>query len=400
MQADNNQHIENVRENVDLIHLSDKEVYLVGTAHISQKSVDLAKELIYEIHPDNVAIEICQKRYESLKDPDRWRNTDIVKVIKEGKMYVLIAQLMLASFQKKLGDKLKIKPGTEMISSANVAQELGIPITLADREIRITLKRVWASLGFWTMIKTCFSMLIGVAKDQDIKEEDIEKLKSQGSLDDAILEFSKEFPEIKKSLIDERDIYLAQKIKEAQGEKIVAVVGAGHTPGIKKHIFEDNDLAKLEEVPPPGLFVKFLKYGIPFLIILMIILGFFKSGDIGASKDMVRQWIIIKGITGGLGALISLAHPITILVAIICAPFTALNPTISVGIVAGLTEAWLKKPTIKDFETVADDLTTLKGWWKNRLSKILLVACITNLVSSVGTFFALYVISSIFKNMF
>ena len=175
MQENQDTNIENVKENVDLIHLPGKDVYLVGTAHISQKSVDLAKELIYEIHPDNVAIEICQKRYESLKDPDRWRNTDIVKVIKEGKMYVLIAQLMLASFQKKLGDKLKIKPGMEMISSADVAQELGIPITFADREIRITLKRVWASLGFWTMIKTCFSMLIGVAKDQDIEEEDIEK---------------------------------------------------------------------------------------------------------------------------------------------------------------------------------------------------------------------------------
>ncbi len=391
--------IEKYQENVDLIHLPDKDVYLVGTAHISQQSADLAGDVIRDIHPDSVAIELCEKRYESLQDPDRWKKTDIVKVIKEGRQYVLIAQLMLASFQKKLGDKLKIKPGAEMMNAAKVANELEIPIVLADREIKITLKRVWASLGLWTMLKTCFSMLGGVAKDQKIESEDIEKLKSQDALESALNDFSKEFPEIKVSLIDERDKYLAEKIRTASGKKIVAVVGAGHTPGIKKYIFQKTDLEPLEILPPPSNFIKFLKYGIPSLIVLMIIVGFFKA-DISNSKDMIVSWFLIKAFCSGLGAIVALAHPLTILVSAFLAPFTALNPTVSVGIFAGITEAWIKKPTIEDFETVADDLTFIKGWWKNRLSKILLVAALTNLFGTVGTFWAGAEVFKKFINIF
>ncbi len=393
------ENIEKYKDNVDLIHLPDKDVYLVGTAHISQQSADLVGEVIREIKPDAVAIELCEKRYESLQDPDRWKKTDIVKVIKEGKQYVLIAQLMLASFQKKLGDKLKIKPGTEMMDSAKIAHELGIPIVLADREIKITLKRVWASLGLWTMIKTSVSMLLGVAKEQKIEAEDIEKLKSQDALESALADFSKEFPEIKISLIDERDKYLAEKIRVANGKKIVAVVGAGHTPGIKKNIFTKTDLAPLEVLPPPSNFIKVLKYGIPALIIMMIVIGFCKA-DFSSSKDMVVSWFVIKAFCSGLGAIVALAHPLTILVSAVLAPFTALNPTISVGIFAGLTEAWIKKPTIEDFETVADDLTSVKGWWKNRLSKILLVAALTNLFGTVGTFWAGAEVFKNFINMF
>lgn len=391
--------VEKYEDNVDLIHLPDKDVYLVGTAHISQNSVDLAEKIIREVNPDTVAIELCEKRYESLKDPDRWRKTDIVKVIKEGKFYVLIAQLMLSSFQKKLGDKLKVKPGTEMMNSAKVADELGIPVALVDREIRITLKRVWGNLGFFTMMKTFFSILLGIAKEQDIEANDIEKLKSQDALETALLDFSKEFPDVKTSLIDERDLYLAEKIRTTRGKKVVAVIGAGHTPGIKKHIFQETNLAPLETLPPPSKVVKVLKYGIPSLVIIMIMIGFFKA-DFTNATEMLKSWFLIKSLSAAFGALLALAHPLTILVAAVLAPFTALNPTVSVGIFAGLTEAWLKKPTIEDFETVSDDLTNLKGWWKNRLSKILLVAALTNILGTIGTFWAGSAVFKHFIEMF
>lgn len=399
MQDYENEKIQRYEDNVDIIHLDDKDVYLVGTAHISQNSVDLAEKVIREIMPDTVAIELCEKRYESLKDPDRWRKTDIVKVIKEGKFYVLIAQLMLSSFQKKLGDKLKVKPGTEMMTAAKVADELQIPVALVDREIKITLKRVWGNLGFFTMLKTFFSILLGIAKDQDIESDDIEKLKSQDALESAISDFSKEFPQVKKSLIDERDLYLAQKIRTCEGKKVVAVIGAGHTPGIKKHIFNDTDLAPLETLPSPSKALKVFKYGIPLLVVMMIVIGFFKA-DFTNATEMIKSWFVIKSLSAAVGASIALAHPITILVSALLAPFTALNPTVSVGIFAGLTEAWIKKPTIQDFETVADDLTSLKGWWKNRLSKILLVAALTNLLGTIGTFWAGSAVFKHFIGMF
>ena len=394
-----NQNIEKYKDNVDIIHLYDKDIYLIGTAHISQNSVDLAESTIREIMPDTVAIELCEKRYESLKDPDRWKKTDIIKVIKEGKFYVLIAQLMLASFQKKLGDKLKVKPGTEMMTAARVADELHIPIALVDREIKITLKRVWGNLGFFTMLKTFFSILFGIAKDQEIESEDIEKLKSQDALESALSDFSKEFPQVKTSLIDERDLYLAEKLRTCPGKKVVAIIGAGHTPGIKKHIFKKTNLAPLETLPPPSKFVKFLKYGIPAIVVLMIVIGFCKA-DFSNATEMLKSWFFIKSISAAIGASLALAHPITILASAILAPFTALNPTVSVGIFAGLIEAWIKKPTIEDFETVSDDLTTLKGWWKNRLSKILLVAALTNLLGSIGTFWAGSAVFKHFINMF
>ncbi|MCB0318417.1 MAG: TraB/GumN family protein, partial [Bdellovibrionales bacterium] len=305
--------ISNIRDNVDLVKSGSKEFYLVGTAHVSKSSMELAEEIIREVKPNSVAVELCEHRHSSLKDPNRWKNMDIVSVIREGKTYVLLAQLMLAGFQKKLGEKLQIKPGAEMLRSLEVAKEVGCQTVLADREIKTTLKRTWSSLGIWGTCKLIFGMLAGAFGEQNVTEEEIERLKSADALDELMKEFSKALPGVRKALIDERDKYLAAKIASAPGEKIVAIVGAGHIPGIKEWLDKDVDLKELEEIPPAKKITKVIAWGIPILVISLIVFGFFKAG-IKTSISMLESWFWINAAFGALGSLIALAHPVTIFV--------------------------------------------------------------------------------------
>ena len=377
--------ITQIEENVDRISLGDKTVFLVGTAHISQKSVELAEKVIREQKPDAVAIELCASRHASLLDPERWKNTDIVSVIRTGKAYVLMAQLVLASFQKKLGDQLKIKPGSEMLKSAEVADEIGASLVLADRDVRTTLKRSWSALGAFGTLRLVMSMVFSLFSDQKIDEEEIERLKQSDALQEMMKEFSDALPEVRTALIDERDKYLASKIRDGEGETIVAVVGAGHVPGIHKWIDQEIDLEALEEIPKPNPVWKAVGWIIPALVIGLFAYGFMQSG---ASKtvEMAWTWFLINGIFGGLGSLLALAHPLTIITAFVVSPFTSLNPLIAGGWVAGLVEAILRKPRVSDLESVADDIAHISGLWTNRVSRILLVVALTNLCGTIGTF--------------
>ncbi len=370
--------------NVSIIELPGKTVYIVGTAHVSRSSVELAENVIREVHPTTVAVELCESRFNSLRDPHRWKNTDIVSVIKEGKAFVLLAQLMLAAFQKKLGEHLQVKPGEEMLRAVKVAEEVNAGIALVDREVRITLKRVWATLSIFGIGKLLFAMITGLFGDKQIEAEEIERLKSADALDELLRDFSQALPGVREALIDERDIYLGQKIKIAAGDKIVAVVGAGHVPGILKTINSDHDLKKLEEIPPPGIGRKIAGWSLPALVVALIVYGFVAT-DAHTSKDMILTWCVINFIAASLGALIARGHILTVLAAGLSAPFTAINPFIASGWVAGLVEASLSKPKVSDFETIADDMSTVKGLFKNRISKILLIICSTNLFGTIGT---------------
>ena len=234
-----------LKQNVDKIQLDQKEIYLVGTAHISSKSVELAEEIIREIQPHSVAVELCEPRFKALQDPDRWKKTDIFTVIKQKKMYLLMSQLILAGFQKKLGKSLDIKPGAEMMKSVEVANEIGSEIVLADREVRTTLKRTWSSMSIWSATKLMGAMVGSIFTTQELSEEEIERLKSSDALNEMMKELSDAIPGVQKALIDERDKYLATKIKQSPGDKVVAIIGAGHIPGIKNYIGEDIDLEPL-----------------------------------------------------------------------------------------------------------------------------------------------------------
>jgi pheromone shutdown-related protein TraB len=379
--------------NNNLIHLTfkEKQFVLLGTAHVSKESTRLAKAVIEEEKPDTVCVELCQSRYQAIRQKDRWQDTDIIKVIREKKSFLLLSNLLLASFQKRIAKQLDVKPGEEMIAAINTAESVGARIHLADRDIRTTLSRTWRVMGFWSKIRLLFELALSLGQLNEIKEEDIEKMKQQDVLETLLSEVGKSLPGLKAILIDERDQYLAEKIRSAPGNKVVAVVGAGHIPGIQKYWNAEIDTRALEQLPAKGKSVGILKWLIPLVIVGLFIAGFFFGGK-KAGTDMIVWWILANGILAGVGAIIALAHPATILSSIIAAPLTSLNPMIAAGWVSGLVEAFSRRPKVKDLESLPEDILSVRGFWRNNVTRILLVVVFTNLGSSLGTFIAFPVI--------
>jgi pheromone shutdown-related protein TraB len=367
----------------------DKEITLIGTAHVSKESADLVALVIEQEKPETVCVELCQARYQSITQKKQWQNTDLIKVIKERKASLLLLNLMLASYQRRIGRKLGIKPGEEFLRAIQAAEAVGAAVHLADRDIRITLSRTLRLMGLWTKIKLLYLFLASVWEVDSIKKEDIEEMKRRDVLESLLSELGKTLPELRRILIDERDQYLAYRIRNAPGKRIVAVVGAGHVPGIQRAWERPVDIASLETMPPRGRFFRLFKWIFPVLIVGLIVVGFFTAGS-SAAVHMVRWWVVVKASLAGLGAALAFAHPLTILSAVIAAPLTPFNPLIKVGFIAGLVEAVLGKPKVKDFENLLDDISSLKGFWRNKITRILLVVALTNTGSAVGTFLALF----------
>ena len=382
-------------DNTHHLNFEEKKITLIGTAHVSIESADLVQKVIEDEKPDMVCVELCESRYQSIMQKSKWQNTNLLKVIKEKKAFLLLSNLMLAYFQKKIGQKLGIRPGEEIIRAIQVAESVGAHIHLADRDIRTTLSRLWRLMGLWTKIKLLFQLVTSVGEMDDIKEADIEKMKKKDVLEMFLSEIGKSFPEMRRILIDERDQYLAQMIRTAPGKKIVAVVGAGHVPGIQRYWERHIDLEVLNQIPPKSKAFGFIKWGIPGFIVCLIILGFFYAGS-SAGTAMIKWWVLANAILSGLGAAIALGHPLTILSAIVSSPLTSLNPMIAAGWVAGLVEVFLGKPKVKDFERLSEDISSLKGFWKNKITRILLVVAFTNIGSSVGTFVAIPLMMKVF----
>ena len=389
-----------ITDNPDMLHhleCGDKNVILVGTAHVSRESEQQVSHTIQKEKPDTVCVELCQSRYQSIRQKELWQETDIVKVIKEKKTFLLLSNLLLASFQKRIAKKFDIHPGAEMIKAIETAEEEGAEIHLADRDIRTTLSRTWRAMGLWSKIKLMFQLILSLGEVEDIKEEDIEKMKQEDVLESLLAEVGKSLPALKDILIDERDQYLAAKIRNAPGKKIVAVVGAGHVQGIKKYWNTDINIQELERLPPKKKTTGILKWLIPGAIMAMFMAGFFYGGS-KAGKDMLIWWVAANAILAGLGAIIALAHPATIISSMLAAPLTSLNPMIAAGWVSGLVEAFSRKPKVKDLETLADDILSVRGFWRNKVTRILLVVVFTNLGSSIGTFVAFPVIVKLLLN--
>lgn len=379
---------------VDTIVIGDHTIYLVGTAHVSKESAELAERLILEVKPNCVAVELCEGRYKSLCEPDRWKNTDIVEVIKNGQSSVLIAQLILAAFQKKLGDQLNIRPGEEMMRAVAAGKEVGATLMLADRNIKTTLKRTWAALGMRSMFTLMNALVMGAFTDKTISEEQINSLKEKKNVDALMAEFTAVFPRIKEPLISERDIYLAEKIQQCVGPVTVAVVGAGHVPGIKNWLGKSIDLAPLEIIPPKSWQKRLLAYSIPGSIIALIAYGFTVGGS-ETGFSMASAWFWATSISAAIGGLIALAHPLTIIACFLVAPFTAINPFLRPGWVGAITEALLCRPRVSDFENVAKDITSVRGVWRNRVSRILLLLVIVNLATLFGALYGVKLIASL-----
>lgn len=381
--------------NTHHLNFEEKAITLIGTAHVSKESANSVQRVIEEEKPDTVCVELCESRYQSLMEKRQWQNTNLLKVIKEKKVFLLLSNLMLAYFQKKIGEKLGVRPGEEIMRAIQVAKSEGAHIYLADRDIRITLSRTWRLMSLWTKIKLLFQLITSMGEMDTIQEAEIEEMKKKDVLEMFLSEIGKSFPEVKRILIDERDQYLAQRIRTAPGRKIVAVVGAGHVPGIQRNWESHVDLDALNQMPPKGRVLAFLKWGIPVCIVGLILLGFGFAGS-AAGAHMIKWWILANAVLSGLGAAIALGHPLTVLSAIVASPLTSINPMIAAGWVAGLVEVFLGKPKVKDFERLSEDISSLKGFWKNKITRILLIVVFTNIGSSLGTFVAIPLMVRVF----
>lgn len=375
-----------------------REYFLIGTAHISQQSADLVRKVIEEEKPDVVCVELDEKRYQSLSDKKKWEELDLKNVIKEKQLSTLMINILLASYQKKLGEKLGVNPGVELIEAAKTAKENNIPIELCDRDVRITLRRAWNSMSFWQKLKFLTAGLAGVFEKEELSEEKLTELRKTDVLNEMMTELGKVMPVLKSVLIDERDIYLAQKIKESKGNKVIAVVGAGHLNGIVDQLNsgKQEDLAKYEIIPPVSPILKGIGYAIPVIIIGAILyIGMTKGAS--AAGDNAIYWILANGIPSALGAALAYGHPLTVLVSFLAAPFTSLTPLIGAGYVAAFVQLMLVPPKVKEFQSVSEDVMKAKNWWKNRLLRILLVFLLSGIGSAIGTYVGMF---EIVKNLF
>jgi len=328
--------------NVHEILLDEKQILLIGTAHISQSSVDEVNDVIEQEKPDTVCIELCASRHQAMMDKDQWKNMDIFKVVREGKSFLLFANLIMTAFQKRLGSQLGVKPGAEMLAAAQASERVNAELVLADRDVKVTLQRTWRGMPFWARMKVLSQLLASLFIREEISKEEIEKLKESDALSEAMEMLADQSPEMKRILIDERDQFMAEKIRQAPGKRIVAVVGAGHVKGLTEELEREHNLAELETVPPPGKLGIWLKWGIPALIVSLIGYGFFAI-DTDVSIEMIQRWFLINGTLSAIGTALAFGHPITIATAFVAAPFTSLNPAVAAGWVAGLVEAFFKK---------------------------------------------------------
>ncbi|MXX62342.1 MAG: TraB/GumN family protein [Holophagales bacterium] len=372
---------------VQRLELEDREVFLVGTAHVSPQSVLDTNETIEAIEPDTVCVELCEARYQNLENQESWRKLDVFQVIREGKAALLLSSFLMHSFQRRIAQRFGIEPGAEMRAAIAQARERGARLELIDRDIQVSLKRTWASLGFWQRAKVMTQLTGSIFVGDDLKEEDIEKLRDSANLTDLMSALAEALPSVKGALIDERDAYMAEKLRQSAGPRTVAVVGAGHLPGITGLADSSCDLEALEEVPDPPVWPRVVAWLVPILIVALFAYGLV-FGDRERTVESVYIWVGLNGGLAALGAAIALAHPVTILAAFAAAPLTSLNPLMAAGWVAGLVQALLRKPLVADLENLADSLGSVRGFWSNRLTRILLVVVLCNLGSVLATFVA------------
>ncbi len=382
---------------VSIVEHDDKTIILVGTAHISQESVDLVKKVIEQERPDVVCLELDDKRYQALTQKKQWESLDLKTIVKNKQLSTLLVSLLMASYQKRLGGQLGVTPGAELLMAAKTAKELQIPISLCDRDVRITLRRAWKSTSFFKKGYLLASLLASLFDKSEISEEKLKELKQKDVLSELMEEMGDALPDLKRVLIDERDLYLVEKIKSSPGKRIVAVVGAGHIAGMLAKFDTDNkhSIAEITHIPPVSKGYKIAGWTIPLLIVGSIGVIAIQKGY-AVAGDNIIFWILANGIPASVGALLALAHPLTTLSAFASAPLTSLTPVIGAGYVTAFVQVLVCPPVVKEFETAGADIGSFKAWWTNRLLRVFLVFILTGLGSAIGTWVGGY---EIFKNL-
>lgn len=372
---------------VSRVEYAGKEIFIVGTAHVSKKSVDEVRRVIDEVRPDTVCVELDEARYNTLVNGAEWRKLDIFTVIKQKRVLFLMTSLALGAYQRKMGEKLGVRPGAELLAGVEKAREIGAEVVLADRDVQATLKRTWARLSFWNKSQLATGLLAVPFSVQEFEEAQIEELKDKDTISEMLKQLAEQMPGLKEPLIDERDRFLMSKIQESPGRRIVAVVGAGHVEGMLAHLGQQVDREELSRLPPPSKLSRALSWIIPLVILGAFYWGYRKPTG-GGLTEMLIAWILPTSIGSGLFTALALAHPLTILSAVLAAPITTLHPAIGAGMVTGLVEAWLRRPTVADCEEVQDALRSLKALYKNRVTRVLLIALASNLGAAIGMWIA------------
>ncbi|NYZ62963.1 TraB/GumN family protein [Luteimonas deserti] len=367
---------------------------LLGTAHISRVSVEAVEDAIGSGAFDAVAVELDAQRLQAISDPDALAKLNLVDVIRKGRVALFAANLALSAYQRRLAEQLGIEPGAELKRAVSLAGERGLPVALIDRDVGLTFKRASRQLGFFGRMKLMGSLLAGLLASDELGEDEIENLKQGDMLESSFGEFAKSSPQLYETVIAERDRYMAARLRESAGQarEVLAVVGAGHLAGLARHLADDGQppgqtRTELEHAPP-GRSLRWVMTVITLLILAMIGWGYYQGGaELG--RQLVKEWVLITAGFAALGALAALAHPLGILAAAIAAPLKPIRPPgVSPGLFSALVEAQVRKPAYGHFLALRDDAGTLRGWYRNRVSRTILNFMLTNIGSSIGVWVA------------
>ena len=383
------------------IHRDGTEYVLLGTAHVSRRSADAVREMLAAESFDAVAVELCDHRAKAMRDPDAVASLDLFKVIREGKVGVIAAGLALGAFQRRLAEQFGIEPGAEMRAAIDEAETRGIPCWLIDRDVGLTLRRARSALGFWDKTTLTAGMIGSMVSSDEISEEDIEKLKQGDMLQSTFAEFARQSAPLYRSLIAERDEFMAARLRQesssAPPRKVLAVLGAGHLEGIERHLGNDQQapaaqLIELNTEPTPSNFGKWFGYALIAVVLGGFVWGFAHSERLGF--DLLITWVLITAGMGALGATLAAAHPLAILAAAVSSPITPLHPALASGMVSGAVEAWVRKPKVEEFARLRDDVMHWRGWWRNSVTRVFLVFFLTSFGTSIGVWIAIAVNTS------
>lgn len=370
-------------------------IVLLGTAHVSRASVEAVHAIIEAESFDAIAVELCAPRADAIRNPGAIREMDLFRVLRDGRAGVVAAGLALGAYQRRLAKQFGIEPGAEMKAAMDIAAARQTPCWLVDRDVGITLRRSRAAVGWWERAKLSSGLLAGLLDDSDVDEAQIEKLKQGDMLEGAFTEFASSSPPLFEALIAERDRYMAARVREelsrSEARKVLVVIGAGHLDGMAQALDTQQDppavvLAPLRAEPPPSSFGRW--FGIALLVLVLggFAWAFMQGVSVGVESVMI--WVLTTGILGAIGAAIAGAHPLSILAAFVASPITPLHPALASGMVSGAVELWARKPRIGDFESLRDDIDSVRGWRRNRVSRVFLVFFLTSLGTAAGVWVA------------
>jgi pheromone shutdown-related protein TraB len=359
-----------------------RDIYVIGTAHVSQRSVDDVARVIAEVRPDTVCVELDAVRHQALVDPKRWRNLDILQVIRERRVAFVLTSLALSSYQRRLGKKLGVRPGAEMLAAIEHAERIGARLVLADRDIAATLKRTWAALSLWDSLQLIGTGVGALFAKAEITKEQVEALKDRDTISELVREFAEVMPRLQRPLIDERDRFLMSAIREAPGQRVVAVVGAGHVEGMVRYLHADVDRAALSQIPAPSGLSRLSKWLIPICVLLAFYWSY-AEGQPGGFRRLLIGWVLANTLMVALFGLLGRAHFLSALLAALAAPITALLPNVGAGQAAAWLEARLRPPRASDCEGLSQ-ISSLAEWRANRFTRVLLVGLAASLGGSLG----------------